>query len=576
MGAAKLKRFLPVVADSQRTVSFTRLPDGVQRAGIARIEQKQRRGSVTDLVQIPDRAWDTAQWRLAGVRRLITEPGPLAPRIKRLANLYRVSERTVRRWMRLYRRDPDIVGLLPKPKGPSLGHRRLNPDAERLVTEGIDAWVARTEPLLVSWIVEECGRRANALGIDRPSRTSIEGRLRDRGLESLTRRRTIDPSASPPLETPRTRQALAIVQVDHTLVDVMVVDEVHRKSVGRPWITVAFDIATRAVLGFHLSLHAPSAVAVGLTLAMVGLPKDRWLKERKLDIRWPMFGLPKMLHLDNGTDFHSLALKRGCERYGISLEYRPPGRPHFGGHIERYLGTLMRRIHGLPGTTFSNPAERGKYRSDARATMTMAELERWIAIEIAGRYHERVHRGVHAVPAQLWSRAMRHRRPAEVADPQRFLIDFMPAEQRIVGANGFQLGRIRYWDPVLGRLFPPRSRVLVRFNPRDLSKVYVPSPNHSEYLLVPYADLRRPPITLAELERARTALSDKGIVQPTEDQVFAATAEQRRIEADAARRTRRARRGVEQRPPSTVVPLPKAGVKVNYTKRIVPFAGEQW
>jgi hypothetical protein len=39
-------------------------------------------------------------------------------------------------------------------------------------------------------------------------------------------------------------------------------------------------------------------------------------------------------------------------------------------------GALMRRIHGLPGTTYSNPTERGKYRSEARATMTMAEPSR--------------------------------------------------------------------------------------------------------------------------------------------------------------------------------------------------------
>jgi putative transposase len=139
--------------------------------------------------------------------------------------------------------------------------------------------------------------------------------------------------------------------MDHTLVDVTVVDEVRRESMGRPWITVAFDIATRVVLGFHLSLHAPSAVSVGLALAMTGLPKEQWLAERSLELDWPMFGLPKALHLDNAAEFHSIVLSRGCERYGIGLEYRPPGRPYFGGHIERYLGTLMRRIHGLPGTT---------------------------------------------------------------------------------------------------------------------------------------------------------------------------------------------------------------------------------
>jgi putative transposase len=259
------------------------------------------------------------------------------------------------------------------------------------------------------------------------------------------------------------------MQMDHTLVDIMVVDEVLRQPMGRPWITVAFDIATRVVLGFALRLEAPSAVSVGLALSMACLPKDRWLKERNLEIDWSPFGLPELIHVDNGKEFHSLALMRGCERYGMSLEYRPPGRPQFGGHIERYLGTLMRRIHGLPGTTYSNPTERGKYRSEARATMTMAELERWIALEVAGRYHQHVHRGVHAIPAQLWEQSVRRKPPAVVTEPSRFVLDFLPAETRRVGRNGFQINRIRYWDPILSRLFPPSSRVLVWHDPRDVS-----------------------------------------------------------------------------------------------------------
>jgi putative transposase len=246
----------------------------------------------------------------------------------------------------------------------------------------------------------------------------------------------------------------------------MVVDEVLRQSMGRPWITVAFDIATRVVLGFALRLEPPSATSVGLALAMACLSKDQWLKDRHLDLDWAPFGVPALVHVDNGKEFHSLALTRGCERYGISLEYRPPGRPQFGGHIERYLGTLMRRIHGLPGTTFSNPTARGKYNSEAHATMTMAELERWIGLEIAGKYHQNVHRGVHAIPAQLWDRSIRRAPPALVTDPERFVIDFLPAETRQVGRNGFQLNRIRYWDPLLARLFPPSTRVLVRHDPR--------------------------------------------------------------------------------------------------------------
>jgi putative transposase len=392
--------------------------------------------------------------------------------------MFRVTDRTVRRWLSTYRKNPDIVALLPKPRGQELGTRRLRPDAERLLNNVIDIWAAKEEQLPVAWILEECRRRARSTGLGVPSRHAVDARLRDRGLEGLRRQHFAAKEDPAVVLTPRSRKALAIVQMDHTTVDIMLVDEVLRQSMGRPWITVAFDIATRVVLGFALRLEPPSATSVGLTLTMACLPKDQWLKDRDLDLSWTPFGVPALVHVDNGKEFHSLALTRGCERYGISLEYRSPGRPQFGGHIERYLGTLMRRIHGLPGTTFSNPQARGRYKSEARATMTMGELERWIALEIAGKYHQYVHRGVHAIPTQLWDRSIRRISPTLVTDPERFVIDFLPAETRRVGRNGFQINRIRYWDPLLARLFPPRTRVLVRHDPRDLSKVFVPSPSH--------------------------------------------------------------------------------------------------
>ncbi len=52
---------------------------------------------------------------------------------------------------------------------------------------------------------------------------------------------------------------LELVQVDHTLVDIMVVDELNRESMGRTWVTVAFDVATRVVLAFILSLNPPAS-----------------------------------------------------------------------------------------------------------------------------------------------------------------------------------------------------------------------------------------------------------------------------------------------------------------------------
>ena len=70
-------------------------------------------------------------------------------------------------------------------------------------------------------------------------------------------------------------------------------------------------------------------------------------------------------------------------------------QPHYGGHIERLIGTQMGAVHLLPGTTFSHPGKRWDYPSSQAAVMTLRELERWIAWEVAGHYHQRIHASLH-------------------------------------------------------------------------------------------------------------------------------------------------------------------------------------
>jgi len=175
-----------------------------------------------------------------------------------------------------------------------------------------------------------------------------------------------------------------VVQIDHTAVDVIVVDERERLPIGRPWLSLAIDVATRVVPGFCVSLEPPSLISVALVLTHAVLPKDSWLADRELRVPWPVAGLPEVLHFDNGPEFHAESLSRAAQEYGIRLEYRPLGRPHYGGHIERLIGTTMGAVHLLPGATFSNVAEKGDYPSEKTAVLTLAELEKFIALQIAG------------------------------------------------------------------------------------------------------------------------------------------------------------------------------------------------
>ena len=95
------------------------------------------------------------------------------------------------------------------------------------------------------------------------------------------------------------------------------------------------------VAGFYLSLEAPSAASVALAIHHVVTPKSGWLEARGVKGNWPVSGLPDVIHVDNGRDFRSRALARGAAEYGVSLVHRPVATPHYGGHIERLIGTMM-------------------------------------------------------------------------------------------------------------------------------------------------------------------------------------------------------------------------------------------
>jgi len=496
--------------------------------------------------------------------------------VEAVAKRARRSERSIYRLLARYRLNPTLLAFLPRKRGVAAGSRRLNSDHEAIIAEAVERWLASREPQPIARAVEGARVLAKAAGLKPASRNAVVARLMSRAGVSSRASQTKD--RRNPDNISNTRRALAIVQADHTPMDVIVVDEVHRLPIGRPWITIIFDVASRAVLGFHATLEAPSATSVAMALSMACLPKEKWLKELVAEFEWPMHGVPELLHLDNGSEFHSEALRRGCERYGIRLAYRPRGQPYTGGHIERYLGTLMRRIHGIPGTTMSNVMDRGSYPSEKRATLTLRELEAWLRLEIAGRYHHAIHRGIHMTPSAAWAQATENRTLPTPKHPEEFALDFLPVVSRQISRSGFQLFHVRYWDPLLSSLFPVPQRLFVRYDPRNLARVWVPIPGRGSYLPIPYADLRRPPISQYEQEAAIREIKATGRRTANEDTVFATVELQRKL-IDRARKNTRARRRRERRPVSVAKTSPSvvsSNTSINYSKPAKASPGETW
>jgi putative transposase len=234
-------------------------------------------------------------------------------------------------------------------------------------------------------MIREMRRRCQLADINSPSASTIRRRLKALTLEEQSKRGETSSRQHPVSgSTPAAHHPLDTLQMDHTKVDVILVDPVERKPMGRPWLTIAIDIFSRCIAGMHLSLEAPSAISVGLCLVHVASDKTPWLAERGISAEWAIQGKPRCLSVDNGPEFHSAAFERGCEQHDIAIYWRPPGKPHFGGIVERVIGTVMTLVHELPGTTFSNPAKRGRYDSDRTACLTLEELEHWMAVAITG------------------------------------------------------------------------------------------------------------------------------------------------------------------------------------------------
>ena len=459
-----------------------------------------------------------------------------------------------------------------------MGGSRLPAEINQLIDETIESlYLTRQRPRLID-LVTEIRRRCRSAGLKPPSRKAVTARVHAKPRREVVARRHGQKAArdqyAPAIGLLEATWPLSLVQIDHTLVDVIVVDSVTRVPIQRPWLTLAIDVWSRCVVGFHLSLEAPSATSVALCIAHAVLPKSPWLAERKIEADWPIHGLMARLHLDNGKDFHSEALRRGCEQYGIAIDYRPVRTPHYGGHIERLIGTMMGKVHLLPGTTFSNVAEKGTTEPEKKAAMTIDELERWLVQAIAGLYHRTVHRALGIPPLIAWERGLAGDgvtpgcgAPASVSDARRFLIDFLPAERRMIRRDGVSLHSIHYWSDILRVWIGEPHKALVRYDPRDLSRLYLLAPD-GQYYDLHYRNLRRPPISLWEHRLALKRLRDEGRQSVDENTIFRAIETMRSIADEAANASKTARRQRERRlrviqggrvDPSPASPAPSGG-----------------
>ena len=497
--------------------------------------------ATTDISLVSDDDWKEAQRRFDTIRPLLAiENQKKIADVKAEAKRCGVHYVTLYRWIKRYQSMGTISSLVPTKKDGGRGKSRLSPEVDTIIKATLEDYYLTGQRRSVQNACDEVVRRCHNAQLDPPHPNTVRYRIamisNSVKIKARYGSRTAQETYSPAVGSfPGADFPLSVVQMDHTKLDIILVDDVHRHPVGRPWITLAMDVFSRMVVGLYVSFDPPGALSTGLCVAHAILPKEKWLTRYDIATSWPCWGLMKTIHLDNGKEFHGTMLKRACEQYGINIDWRPVATPHYGGHIERILGTFLKEIHTLPGTTFSNTKDRKGYDSENKAVFTLSEFEKWLATYIVEVYHQRLHSAIRTTPIKKYEEGVFGSKdrpgtglPSRIVDEERLRLDFMPYVERSVQRYGVAIDEIHYYSdvlrPFINATIPGKPAFKQKFifkrDPRDISQIYFFNPEQKQYSAITYRDPSRPPMSIWELREVTRELKNHGKSQVNEELIF--------------------------------------------------------
>jgi putative transposase len=280
------------------------------------------------------------------------------------------------------------------------------------------------------------------------------------------------------------------IEIDHTPLDLIVIDLLTKLPLGRPWLTMAIDRHSRMVVGFYISFNAPSGHGVLQCLRRAILPKDDWLA-RFPDIKgqWPACGIPELIAVDNGTDLHSDALESVCQEMGIQILFCGSKTPQHKGAIERFFRTMNTGlIHRLPGTVFSNVDQRGDYPAEDKAVIDMETLVHLLTKWVVDVYNVTVHRGIGERPLDRWLQSADKRIIELPVCPQQLEVITGISAKRTLFHYGIELEGLHYNSELLQtirRRAGENRPVGLKFYEDTVEHIHVFDAHDKEYIKVP-------------------------------------------------------------------------------------------
>ncbi len=279
-------------------------------------------------------------------------------------------------------------------------------------------------------------------------------------------------------------------EIDHTPLDLIVIDDDTFLPLGRPWLTVCIDVRTRCVLGIYLGFEPPSHLTVAACLKNAFLPKVTLQADYpSIKNPWLAHGVMAELVVDNGSEFHSVSLENACYSLGIEIHYSARKTPWHKGKVERFIKTLNDGVsHGAPGTTFSNILEKGDYDPCKHAVVRLSKIKEIVCKWVADYYHQKPHRALGIPPELDWKNSIADEDILLPDDPAVLDALLGRTETRVLTHKGIELDCLFYNSPEMSDLrkrYGEKFEVQLRIDDSDIGHIMVVCPHTGDLYRVP-------------------------------------------------------------------------------------------
>lgn len=253
-------------------------------------------------------------------------------------------------------------------------------------------------------------------------------------------------------------------------------DQFRDLETGRFWVCVAFDTASRSILGLKLS-NSPTAADAKAVLWMAMRDKTELARQLGCETEWKQHGHIYHVAVDNGPAFVSTEFRAALSDLGIDYSVLPAGIPKLRGRVERVFRTIATLLMPhLTGRTFSNTKERGDYPSEKYAVHTAESIVELLVRFTVDVYHNRKHRGLeYATPNIVWDRLINEFgwSPPLSNDVLRHILGVEISRE--TGRHGVLVNGVNYHSERLAKHFQKfgQQAVDVRIDPEDMGRISV-------------------------------------------------------------------------------------------------------